>query len=146
MFISIVCYSSLSSTEPAVHFYVSRSSPLQDYWESVNYTDVHLNLGNGYQESTGHFVVPVRGVYQFYVDFQSCRGNSNNVMYILVNKAKQKLCHCQVPSDATVMSSCSLITQLNAGDQVSVMYEKGCAWSDSQAHAISFSGSLLQKL
>ncbi|KAL2100600.1 hypothetical protein ACEWY4_002361 [Coilia grayii] len=60
---------------PPVRFYAAYPTALDGKSEqSIAYSDVILNEGSAFSSSSGVFTAPVRGIYQFFFSFQSCRG------------------------------------------------------------------------
>lgn len=62
----------------------------------IIFDEVLVNQGSAYDNNTGVFTVPVRGIYQFVFAAQLCRGDHNNKWYIMINGDKRILCHAQV--------------------------------------------------
>ncbi len=77
---------------------------------------VLINIGNGYNENSGAFTSPIRGIYFFMLSFMT-HGNEGTTLGIYVND--ETLCTAY-ESSASGTGSCSALKELNVGDVVNV--------------------------
>lgn len=113
----------------------------------ITYEHIFINLGNGYDASTGIFTVPRSGVYNLALTIYSDAGSPGNTLAAcaglqvngqLVAGPSEKNMQDQEDS-ATIV----LAVHLQAGDRVSVNLPIGCFLCDDSSHYNTFSGFLL---
>ncbi|XP_027893838.1 complement C1q-like protein 2 isoform X1 [Xiphophorus couchianus] len=113
--------------------------------KTLNYTRVITNLGNAYNQHTGIFVAPVRGMYYFSF-FYHAGGGHPVVLFLMKNN--QVVVECtdhQTSHDAADNGGNAAFLELQQGDQVYVQLEANCeVWGDS--YTTTFSGFLLHKV
>ncbi len=82
----------------------------------VAYDQVLVNLGEGYNPSSGAFTVSVPGIYSFTLYFMTSQSKGSG-LGIYVNNERQCTNYAYQPYGA---SSCSILKELKKGDVVNV--------------------------
>ena len=110
-------------------------------WKSVNY-----NIGDAYNEATGKFTSPYRGIYFFYAT-SPVHGRYSGDTYIYVNDV-EKVHHYIQNDDKHVFDSASptAVLKLNKGDTVHVHMSGTFHWAGSDCARTYFQGHLIDKL
>ncbi|KAM6959079.1 complement C1q-like protein 4 [Aplochiton taeniatus] len=113
----------------------------------VVYKHVFINLGEGYNATTGVFTTPRSGVYSLALTVYSDSGAPGNSLDAC---ASLKVNGRQVagPTDRNMQDqedsgTVVLAIQLQAGDQVSVVLPVGCFLCDNPSHLNTLTGFLL---
>ncbi|XP_026180797.1 complement C1q-like protein 4 [Mastacembelus armatus] len=129
----------------AVLFFAAYQGHLRDVlYNPIIFNQVLVNQGSAYSNDTGLFTAPVAGIYQFVFAAQLCRGDHNNVWYLMVNGKRDAFCHAQLSGGDTTLNTCYFMEELEKGDQVWVKQDVGsCAWASTISKTITFSGVLL---
>uniref|UniRef100_A0A3Q1D808 Cerebellin 20 n=1 Tax=Amphiprion ocellaris TaxID=80972 RepID=A0A3Q1D808_AMPOC len=112
----------------------------------VIYKHVFLNLGGGYNVSTGVFTVPRSGVYSFALTVYGRAPNSSTlaacanlrVNGTVVTGPTENGMHDREDSATIVVA-----VKLKAGDKVDVVLPAGCFLCDNSSHFNTFTGFLL---
>uniref|UniRef100_A0A3P8UBL5 Cerebellin 20 n=1 Tax=Amphiprion percula TaxID=161767 RepID=A0A3P8UBL5_AMPPE len=115
----------------------------------VVYKHVFLNLGGGYNVSTGVFTVPRSGVYSFALTVYGRAPNSSTlaacanlrVNGTVVTGPTENGMHDREDSATIVVA-----VKLKAGDKVDVVLPAGCFLCDNSSHFNTFTGFLLYLL
>ncbi|XP_062375989.1 uncharacterized protein LOC134064181 [Sardina pilchardus] len=118
--------------------------PFNEPATTLIYRNVITNIGNAYNNNTGIFTAPVRGVYHFAI-FVYGFGHVSKPTGAALRKNGEHvvIAYSHLPSGrASASNAASLL--LEVGDQVSVVLWETNAWvRDSYNHHTSFSGHLL---
>lgn len=113
----------------------------------VPFKHAFLNLGDGYNSTTGIFTVPHAGLYSLALTVYSdagtpggklvaCAGLQVNGQVVAAASEKNNLDH----EDS---SSAAVALHLKAGDRVAVFLPPGCSLCDDSSHFNTFSAFLL---
>ncbi|XP_053708829.1 complement C1q tumor necrosis factor-related protein 3-like [Synchiropus splendidus] len=130
----------------AVLFFATHLGSLRDQeYNPIVLDQVLVNVGAGYDVTTGVFTAPVSGVYQFVFAAQLCRGDHNNLWeFRLTGGRTGMVCHAQVSDGTTTLNTCYYMVELQKGDRVWMCQRaNSCAWASSRSRTINFSGVLL---
>jgi hypothetical protein len=101
------------------------------------YRNIHYNLGNGYNNLTGHFVVPVDGIYMF---IASMAMHGRNYCYIVVDDTEMITAYIHEGFHGlSFMSTIHAVLHVRSGQNVWVKSNGG----DHYENAGGFSGFLL---
>ncbi|XP_076142426.1 cerebellin-3-like isoform X2 [Alosa pseudoharengus] len=107
------------------------------------YRNVITNIGDAYNNKTGIFTAPVRGVYYFTMFIY---GSGHNWVSVGASLSKNKehvvIAYCHLPHGKTSASNGASLL-LEVGDQVFVILYTDSWVRDSYNHHTSFSGHLL---
>ncbi|XP_028673795.2 complement C1q-like protein 2 [Erpetoichthys calabaricus] len=112
---------------------------------TIAFTKIHVNLGNGYNPSTGIFTAYRKGIYFFtFTAFL----NSNKQMFVSLMKNNDMLVGVwdSYTPDGNDAGSNTAIVQLEVGDNVYVRLHEEKQIYDDGAGYTSFSGFLLLPL
>jgi len=113
---------------------------------NIRFLTVDLNLGNGYDATTGIFTAPVNGLYLFFA--QLCVGKGSNV-YIQIWKNDTAIQTSRIyESGSHHCCNAEVVDGLMKGDQISLKSASGHTSTiagDSDIYFNSFSGSLLRQ-
>jgi len=140
----------LSHLESGLHFYATQENYNgKGNNDVLRFTDVKLNMGNGFDSKYGLFTAPKSGVYQFFFKGElKCKTDQFNDYIYLVHLLRNHS-HYIVPSLAMTSAEklrdpvIEAITELKQGNivQVNTFLNKACSFL-----SLTFSGSLLQEL
>ncbi|XP_059825166.1 adiponectin-like [Hypanus sabinus] len=106
----------------------------------IIYDIVNVNKGNGYNHTTGKFIVPMCGLYFFSYSSLPTRGTTTDVQ-LMKNEKEVSLIHSVLPKNSAQLSMRNIILELHKGDEVWVQLITGSLWSDRGS--LSFQGFLL---
>ncbi|XP_028275851.1 complement C1q-like protein 4 [Parambassis ranga] len=113
----------------------------------IIYKHVFLNLGGGYDVSTGVFTVPRSGVYSLALTVYSDAGAPGNTLAacanLLVNGQLVGGTHDINMEDQEDSASVVVALHLKAGDRVVVNLPTGCFLCDDHSHYNTLTGFLL---
>ncbi|XP_045163751.2 complement C1q-like protein 4 [Mercenaria mercenaria] len=126
----------------AFHVYLTSNRCYNDH-EVIDYDGEELDIGNGYNEKDGIYVVPVSGVYVFTWTFLADYAQYA-VTEIVVNGEKKGWTITDGTSQSLLLSPSSslIVTSVNAGDHVFIrrVQGRGCSAVNSQYMRATFSG------
>lgn len=113
----------------------------------VKYQSVFINLGDGYNVSTGVFTVPRSGVYALALTVYSDAG-ANGALLAACGRLQRngraiaalREYNTQDQEDSATMV---LAVQMQAGDKVNVILPATCFLCDDNSHYNTFTGFLL---
>ncbi|XP_026861669.2 cerebellin 20 [Electrophorus electricus] len=113
----------------------------------VRYQSIFLNLGDGYNVSTGTFTVPRSGIYVFALTVYSTAGAPGSSLAACAHLRKngvmmaglREINNQDHEDSATVV----LAKQMDAGDLVDVILPASCFLCDDNSHYNTFTGFLL---
>ncbi|XP_071391996.1 cerebellin 20 [Centroberyx affinis] len=113
----------------------------------IVYKHVFINLGGGYNTTTGVFTVPRSGVYSFALTVYSDAGSPGNSLDACASVTVNGVVMAG-PSDRNLQdqedsATVVLALRLQAGDRVAVELPPGCYLCDNKAHYNTFTGFLL---
>ncbi|KAI4901363.1 hypothetical protein NFI96_014157, partial [Prochilodus magdalenae] len=113
----------------------------------VKYQSVFINLGDGYNVSTGTFTVPRSGVYALALTAYSDAGSAGALLAACARLRKNTRVIAALSENNTQDQEDSatvvLALQLQAGDKVDVLLPANCFLCDDNSHYNTFSGFLL---
>ena len=112
-------------------------------WNSgtLIFNSVILNVGNGYNPSTGVFTSPVAGTYVFYVTAVESIKQDLRVDIVLNSVSKVRTMGY---SDAAYQTGTNMVVlNLQKGDSVWVMYNDGTGYWTQTVPATTFTGFLI---
>ncbi|XP_030008379.1 complement C1q-like protein 4 [Sphaeramia orbicularis] len=113
----------------------------------VRYSHVFINLGNGYDVSTGFFTAPRSGVYSLALTVYSDAGAPASSLAACVNLQVNNVVVAgpqeRNQQDQEDSASIVIVVHLQAGDIVTVHLPIGCFLCDDKSHYNTFSGYLL---
>ena len=112
-------------------------------WNSgtLIFNSVILNVGNGYNPSTGVFTSPVAGTYVFYVTAVEYNKQYLKVDIVLNSVSKVRTIGY---SDAAFQTGTNMVVlNLQKGDSVWVMYNDGTGYWTQTVPATTFTGFLI---
>ncbi|XP_041919988.1 cerebellin 20 [Alosa sapidissima] len=114
---------------------------------AIRYEVVFLNLGAGYNTSTGIFTAPRAGVYSLALTVYSDAGSPGAILAACA-RLRRNGSVLAAPSENNTQdqedsTSVTMAVQLNAGDRVDVTLPAGCFLCDSSSHFNTFTGFLL---
>ncbi|XP_070684719.1 complement C1q-like protein 2 [Pempheris klunzingeri] len=113
----------------------------------IVYKHIFLNLGDGYNETTGIFTVPRSGVYSIALTVYSDAGSPGELLAacanLQINDQVVAGSRDRNENDQEDSSSVVLVLHLDAGDRVSVNLPTGCFLCDDDSHYNTFSAFLL---
>ncbi|XP_052237412.1 complement C1q-like protein 3 [Dreissena polymorpha] len=128
---------------PTIYFY-ARTAASSTVSQTVVYTAVEVNEGQGYDPATGRFTVSVPGLYAFTVQY--CLSNMYEAWLEIVNKKKTLQRSSMKDKSGTYPCvSMQVFTKADVSDQIWVQSTSG---SNSQLYTdsfryTSFSGALI---
>ncbi|XP_059825164.1 complement C1q-like protein 3 [Hypanus sabinus] len=106
----------------------------------IIYDIVNVNKGNGYNPTTGKFIVPRCGLYFFSYSSLPTRGTATDIQ-LMKNNNVVSLIHSVLPKSSSQLSMRNKILELHKGDEVWVQLITGTLWSETGS--LSFQGFLL---
>ncbi|XP_076833022.1 cerebellin 20 isoform X2 [Brachyhypopomus gauderio] len=113
----------------------------------VKYRSVFINLGDGYDTSTGAFTVPRSGVYVFALTAYSDSGAPGFLLAACVHLRKNGITIAGLDEynnqDQEDSATVVLAKQMQTGDQVDVTLLASCYLCDDSSHYNTFTGFLL---
>ncbi|XP_053503723.1 cerebellin 20 [Ictalurus furcatus] len=113
----------------------------------VKYQSIFINLGDGYNISTGAFTVPRSGVYALALTVYSDAGAPGALLAACVRLRKNGRVIAALSEyntqDQEDSATTVLAMQMQAGDKVDVILPSGCNLCDDNSHFNTFSGFLL---
>lgn len=137
-----------SPTEPvAFYVHLTTSLPSPGANQIIKFDHVMVNIGNGYHNNTGVFIVPTSGVYVFSWSIRLKGGSVHSAELVVNNET-----HGKVYLDASHLDghvSAGSIARLQAGDDVYMRVKAGvchnrgaifsdvCGWSSFMGWKIS---------
>ena len=112
-------------------------------WNSgtLIFNSVILNVGNGYNPSTGVFTSPVAGTYVFYVT-----AVEYNKQYLVVDIVLNSVSKVRTMghNDASYQTGANMVVlNLQKGDSVWVMYNAGTGYWTNSVPGTTFTGFLI---
>ena len=102
--------------------------------DAIKFNDVTLNIGNGYNPSTGKFTAPIDGIYQISVSYLQRNGYMSYVQLIKDGKLYSYL-HANHKNHDQL--SKTVLMQLKKGQSVR---PRGSVWYKSSSYAVYGSG------
>ncbi|PWS23067.1 hypothetical protein DKP78_15095 [Enterococcus faecium] len=108
---------------------------------TLKFDCVFTNIGNAYDKNTGIFTVPVNGVYQF--NYHIFAGGDHGAGAKFFKNKDQVVAAYNHVAPHDINTSQSVVLQLEIGDQISLLLEKGWWVAAYRGHLTTFSGHLL---
>jgi len=133
----------LPDTSSIFSAYIDSTSDIKS-GKYVSFDAFHVNKGDDFDLSTGEYVAPTNGIYEFSFSGEGLGGNTNCNIEVRINGAENKHEFATLsPNDSNLAST--WMFKLNSGDKVRLYVEEGTLHTDTNSHRI-FSGKLLQAI
>ncbi|CAC5423922.1 C1QL [Mytilus coruscus] len=118
------------------------SQTLSNIKDIVKFDDAKINIGGGYDSTTGIFTVPWNGIYIF-----SCTimGNAGGAVHFQLNKNDQLYTAGFVAKSNYGAQTVNSFAEFRTGDKVYVKHRSSASESVRESHFSTFSGYLLSK-
>jgi len=140
-----------SSINSGVHFHVQTTSVRKTVASKtiVQFKNVILNMGDGFDSETGIFTVPKSGIYQLTFSgsmyLNAARRESPSNIILSVNSSSKQRHSLQITDNLQLNRFLQAIIQLNRGDEISIQIRTNTGPVD-HLDISTFSGSLLEEI
>ena len=129
-----------------VHFYVHRNKPLRDAVGLIPFELMPVNEGDAFNMSSRSFIVPVPGIYHFYMSAVKYRLSGNHLQIRLQVNGKGTGISAENGQGGSAgdVVSLSASLRLAAGDRVNLYLVNGGLYDD-HAQYTHFTGWLVEE-
>lgn len=133
---------SVNTTRPVFFASLSQNTALIDMSSIVKFDDVRINIGNGYDSTTGWFTAPRSGIYEF-----NCliRAIGSNDVHFQLNKNDAPYTLGYASKGYYDSQTISSTVKLMENDRVYIKHRISTTETVNGFHTSTFSGKFLQE-